>query len=96
MSDLRKLQDLAGIGPAALADLKLLGVNSVADLAERNGDELYHLLCKVTGKKHDICCLDVFHCAVAQARDPDLSSDQRNWWHWSRLRKSNLKGKSHS
>lgn len=84
------------MGPATLADLKLLGVHSVADLAERNGDELYNRLCEVTGKKHDICCLDVFCCAVAQARDPDLPADQRNWWYWSRQRKSNLKGKSHS
>lgn len=92
MRDPRKLQDLAGIGPAALADLELLGIHSVADLAERNGDELYHQLCKVTGKKHDICCLDVFCCAVAQARDPNLPIEKRNWWYWSRLRKSNLKG----
>jgi nucleotidyltransferase/DNA polymerase involved in DNA repair len=77
MRDLRTLQDLAGVGPATLADLKLLGVHSVADLAERNGDELYNRLCEVTGKKHDICCLDVFCCAVAQARDPDLPADQR-------------------
>lgn len=94
MRDQRKLQDLAGIGPAALADLKLLGVHSVSGLAERNGDELYRKLCEVTGKKHDICCLDVFHCAVAQARNPDLPPDQRNWWYWSRQRKSNLKGKA--
>lgn len=92
MSDSRKLQDISGIGTATLADLKLLGVHSVADLAEQKGEELYRRLCNAKGIKVDICCLDVLVCAVAQARDPLLSQEQRNWWYWSRLRKSNLKG----
>ena len=36
----------------------------------------------------DICVLDVFRCAVAQAKNPRLPAAQRNWWYWSRLRKS--------
>jgi hypothetical protein len=83
----RRLQDLAGIGPAAVADLTLLGVHSVRQLAESNGLELYERLCLLTNVQHDICCLDVFRCAIAQARDPDLPPEQRNWWYWSQLRK---------
>jgi hypothetical protein len=45
----------------------------------------------VTGVRHDICCLDVLHCAVEQARDPHLSREKCNWWYWSRLRKSREK-----
>lgn len=86
----RQLIDLAGVGPAALADLHLLGVRSVAELATKDGDELYQRLCNVTGKQHDLCCLDVFRCAIAQARDPDLPEEQRNWWFWSQLRKREL------
>jgi hypothetical protein len=91
MRDNRKLKDLAGVGPATIADLRKLGIHSVADLAEQDGQELYDRLCHVTGVRHDICCLDVFHCAVAQAGDPDLPIEQRNWWYWSRLRKSREK-----
>jgi hypothetical protein len=35
--------------------------------------------------------LDTFCCAVAQARDPGLPAEQRNWWYWSRLRKAKAK-----
>jgi nucleotidyltransferase/DNA polymerase involved in DNA repair len=88
--DQRQLQDLAGVGPATLQDLALLGVYSVEQLAEQDGAELYDRLCTATGLQHDVCCLDVFHCAVAQARDPELPAEQRNWWYWSRLRKKKV------
>ena len=87
MSDNRQLKDLSGVGPAAISDLRILGVHSVAELARQDGKVLYDRLCQRTGKQHDICCLDVFTCAVAQARDPHLSAEQKNWWYWSRLRK---------
>jgi nucleotidyltransferase/DNA polymerase involved in DNA repair len=87
MSDNRQLKDLSGVGPAAIADLHLLGINSVAELSRQGGDELYARLCQLTGKQHDICCLDVFHCGIAQARDPELPPEQKNWWYWSALRK---------
>lgn len=87
IKDERQLKDLAGVGPATLEDLALLGVRSVTELAEQDGTELYERLCHMAGVQHDVCCLDVFRCAVAQARDPELPDEQRNWWYWSRLRK---------
>ncbi len=87
MTDKRQLKDLAGVGPAFLADFELLGVRSVTDLARQDGNELYQRLCDLTGARQDPCVLDVFRCAVAQACDPDLPKEQRNWWYWSRLRK---------
>jgi nucleotidyltransferase/DNA polymerase involved in DNA repair len=81
------LRDLAGIGPAMLKDFEVLGVHSVPELARCEPDDLYERLCRVTGVRHDICCLDVFRCAVAQARDPKLPAERRNWWYWSRMRK---------
>jgi nucleotidyltransferase/DNA polymerase involved in DNA repair len=87
MDEDRQLKDLAGIGKAMLADLRLLGVRSVAALAREDGRALYERLCERTGQQHDICCLDVFCCAVAQARDPLLPKEQKNWWYWSALRK---------
>ncbi|MGO9777133.1 MAG: helix-hairpin-helix domain-containing protein [Terracidiphilus sp.] len=87
MSDDRQLEELAGVGPAALSDLRLLGIRSVAGLALEDGKELYERLCQRTGQQHDPCVLDVFRCAVAQARDLELPTEQRKWWYWSRLRK---------
>jgi hypothetical protein len=85
--DNRKLRDLAGIGKSIEANLYSLGVMSVTDLASRDGFELYDQLCAKTRTRQDPCVLDTFRCAVAQARNPRLPADQRNWWWWSRQRK---------
>jgi hypothetical protein len=86
--DERQLSDLVSLGPAMLRDFELLGVRSVAQLARRNPEKMYEKLCQVTGQALDICCLDVFRAAVAQAKDPNLPHEQRLWWHWSRKRKA--------
>ena len=84
----RQLADLVSIGPAMLRDFELLGIRSVAQLARQKPESLYEKLCQVTGKSQDICCLDVFSAAVAQARNPRLPAEQRQWWYWSRKRKA--------
>jgi hypothetical protein len=91
MKQTRALRDLASVGPAILRDFELLGVRSVEELARRNPEKLYEQLCAVTGRRHDICCLDVFRAAVAQARNPRPPAEQRNWWYWSRARKAREK-----
>ena len=86
-SDPRKLSDLISIGPAMLRDFEILGVHSVSQLARRNPQRLYESLCRAAPQHQDICCLDVFRAAVAQARDPQLPVEQCQWWYWSRDRK---------
>ena len=84
----QQLRDLVSIGPAMLRDFELLGVRTVAQLARRNPEKMYEKLCQVTGQTQDICCLDVFRAAVAQAKNPNLPVEQRLWWRWSRKRKA--------
>jgi len=86
-SDERQLKDLVSIGPAMLADLELLEIDSVAHLRLRNPQRMYRQLCRIKRKSIDPCCLDVFVAAVAQARDPSLPVEQRQWWYWSKKRK---------
>ncbi len=88
LTDTRQLRDLAGIGKSIEANLHSLGVTSVADLALRDGDDLYHRLCTKTHTRQDPCVLDTFRCGVAQARNPRLPAPQQNWWWWSRQRKA--------
>ncbi len=83
-SDPRTLSDLISVGPAMLRDFEILGVRSVAQLARRNPQRLYESLCRVAPQHQDICCLDVFRAAVAQARDPRLPAEQCQWWYWNR------------
>ena len=82
------LHGLRSIGPASLKDFDLLGVTSLDDLSGRDPQELYDALCRLKGQKVEICCLDVMHCAVAQARNPHLPPEQRDWFWWSRNRKA--------
>ena len=85
----RSLKDLISVGPAMLRDFEILGVRSVAQLARQKPERLYQKLCRVAPRHQDICCLDVFRAAVAQARDPRLPVEQCQWWYWSRKRKEN-------
>ena len=83
----RKLKDLTSVGRATLADFELLGIKDVAALKRRNPRRMYDALCSLKGQRVDPCCLDVFVAAVAQAKDPDLPVEQRQWWYWSKVRK---------
>ena len=84
----RRLQNLISVGPAVIRDFELLGVRSVAQLARRNPEKMFEDLARVTGQPQDVCCLDVFRTAVAQARNPLLPAEQCQWWYWSRQRKA--------
>ena len=84
----RRLRDLVSIGPAMLRDFELLGIASVSQLSRQNPEKLYEKLCRITKQPVDICCLDVFRAAVAQARNPHLPVEQCQWWYWSRKRKA--------
>jgi nucleotidyltransferase/DNA polymerase involved in DNA repair len=88
LNEQRKLSDLVSVGPAMLRDFELLGIASVAQLSKRDPEKLYEKLCRITGQAQDICCLDVFRAAVAQALNPRLPQQQCQWWYWSRKRKA--------
>jgi hypothetical protein len=83
----RQLRDLVSVGPAVLKDFELLGINSMAQLRRRSPQRMYQELCRLRGSRLDPCCLDVFVAAVAQAKDPQLPIEQRQWWYWSKVRK---------
>ena len=84
----RQLKDLRGIGRKMLEDFRKLGVRSVADLKSRDANHSYDRICILIGTCQDPCVLDTYRCAIEQARNPDLPSEQTNWWYWSRLRKN--------
>ena len=86
--DRRSLEDLVSVGPAAVEDFRVLGIEEVSQLIASDPLELYRSLCQVTGIQHDICVLDVFTAAVAQAKNPDLPREMCDWWYWSHQRKS--------
>jgi nucleotidyltransferase/DNA polymerase involved in DNA repair len=92
----RQLKDLISIGPAMVRDFELLGVTSVAELARQDPDKMYRKLGRVARQHQDICVLDTFRAAVAQARDPRLPAERCQWWWWSEQRKTGKLEKKHS
>lgn len=86
--DERQLKDLISVGDASVKDFHLLSIRTVAQLKGQSPQELYDRLCRITGQTHDICVLDLFSAAVAQANDPHLPAEQASWWYWSRKRKA--------
>ena len=90
----RELKDLISIGPAMLRDFELLGVRSVKALAKQDAKKLYAKLGRVAKQHQDICVLDTFEAAVAQARNPRLAAKKCQWWWWSERRKEKSKKKN--
>lgn len=71
-----------------LRDFTLLGIHSVEQLTRKSPRQMYRELSRLKGEPQDICCLDVFTAAVAQAKNPELPVEQRQWWYWSKKRKA--------
>ena len=88
----RSVGDLISVGPAILRDFEMLGVRTVAELRRQDPAKLYKKLGQMTAQHQDICVLDVFRAAVAQARNPRLRVEQCWWWYWSRKRLEAQKG----
>jgi nucleotidyltransferase/DNA polymerase involved in DNA repair len=86
----RRLQDLISVGPAMLQDFARLGIRSVNQLARQEPKKMYARLQRLTGQHQDICVLDVFEAAVAQAQNPRLPAEKCQWWYWSRQRKTQM------
>jgi hypothetical protein len=87
----RELGDLISIGPAMLRDFELLGIRSVAQLAQQNPERMYSRLERAKGQRQDPCVLDTFCAAVAQAKNPRLPAEKCQWWYWSAKRKERNK-----
>jgi hypothetical protein len=77
------LLTLANIGPAMCADLEMLDIHSVAELALQDADTLYRRLNVLSNKRHDPCVWDVFSAAIHQAK----TGEAKPWWLWTPERK---------
>ena len=80
----KTLAEMANVGPATLGDFKVLGIQDPKQLAKCEAFELWEDLCKRTRKRHDLCCIDVFMSAIAQARGEAPCP----WWHFTKDRKT--------
>ena len=85
-TQVKQLTDLPNIGKASAADLRLLGIETPAQLLGRNPYEMYQTLCDKTGQRHDPCMLDVF-ISITRFMAGD---DPQPWWFYTEERKQAL------
>jgi hypothetical protein len=77
------LEQLPNIGPSLAADLRLIGVQHPAELASRDGFDLYQALQRATGRRQDPCVLDTFLAATDFMR----GAPRQPWWAYTAERK---------
>lgn len=79
-----QLEELPNIGEAMARDFRLVGIKHPKDLIGKDPYLLlYDELCRVTGKKHDPCVIDVFLSVV----DFTNGGEAKPWWNYTAERK---------
>lgn len=78
------LEQLPNVGPALAADLRLIGIQTPADLRGKDAFVLYQKLCAATGQRQDPCVLDTFMAAVDFMRGAPAAP----WWQYTAQRKA--------
>jgi len=80
------LEQIPNIGPAIAEDLRLMGIARPDQLVGRDPYAMYDELCRMSGKHHDPCVLDVFLSAVRFME----GAPKRPWWKYTVERKREL------
>ena len=85
--DCTQLQQLPNIGPAAAADLRLIGITEPQQLRSQDPMAMFDKLCSLTKQRHDPCVLDTFMSAV----DFMNGAAAAPWWAYTAQRKAMLR-----
>lgn len=78
----RPLEEMPGIGPRIARAMENIGIHTVADLRERDPEELYRLDCLQKGFQEDRCALYVYRMAVYYAENEEHDPEKLKWWYW--------------
>lgn len=73
---------IPGVGQSIAADLRSLGLNSVAELRGQSPEHMYEQLMQQAGAHIDRCVLYVFRCAVYYASNKTHDPEKLKWWNW--------------
>lgn len=79
---IKELQRVPGVGKSIANDLWDLGLRSIADLKDKEPEELYVKLCALKKTHVDRCMLYVFRCAVYFASNNQHDPVLLKWWNW--------------
>jgi hypothetical protein len=85
-TDVARLEDIPNVGISVAGDLRKLGITEASDLPGRDPYAMYDDLCRITGKRHDLCLLDTFIAAVRYME----GRPKTPWWKFTAERKRTL------
>jgi hypothetical protein len=88
-NEIKSFLDIPNVGHAIEKDFVLLGIKQPIELAAKDPYRMYEDLCRVTGKRHDPCVIDVFISAVRYMQ----GGPAKNWWEYTKERKIKLGSK---
>ena len=77
-----ELQKIPGVGKSISRDLRNIGIQSIADLKDKNPEKLYNKSNLFEGAVQDKCLLYVFRCAVYFAENKNPDPEKLKWWNW--------------
>jgi hypothetical protein len=83
---IRELTRIPGVGKSIAQDLWHIGICTVAQLKEKNPQNLYAQSNAYAGIQQDRCLLYVFRCAVYFAETEEKPNQRMpellKWWNW--------------
>jgi len=79
-------QDIPNVGAVIESNFFILGLKEPGQLIGKDPYKMYSNLCKITGKKHDPCVIDVFISAVKYME----GGEPKKWWEFTAERKRKL------
>ncbi|HTM65133.1 MAG TPA: helix-hairpin-helix domain-containing protein [Flavipsychrobacter sp.] len=81
---IKDLKQIPGVGISIANDLWNIGICSVADLEQKDPQQLYEQSNQFAGVVQDRCLLYVFRCAVYYAETPSSKREPEKlkWWNW--------------
>lgn len=85
-TNIKRLLDIPNVGKATTEDLAEIGISQPDELIGRDPYQMYEELCRITGKRHDPCMIDVFISAVRYME----GGPARKWWEFTPERKARL------
>ncbi|MDG6243970.1 MAG: DUF4332 domain-containing protein [Methanolobus sp.] len=78
----KELMAIPGVGKKIADDLWNLGIRTVAEIKDKEPEELYQQLCDFQDMQVDRCMLYVFRCAVYFASNDEHDPHLLKWWNW--------------
>lgn len=81
-----ELYSLNGVGPSVFQRLEMLGITTIAQLAQADAEAMYIALEKITGERQHPCLWDVFASIVHEAR----TGEKTSWNEWTAVRKQRM------